>query len=276
MEKPAWKGAISFGLVNVPVSLHRAVGAEEGLSFDLLDQRDQSRVGYKKVSKKTGREVPKEDIKRGLKLPDGTYVLVDDAELKRVSPERTQRIDIDRFVHAEEIDALQYDRPYYVAPAPKSEKGYALLRETLAKTKRVGIATIVLHTKQYVAALYPRDLALVLYLLRYDQDVLEPKELDLPPKDLKASHVSPAELNMAEQLVEGMTGPWKPAEFRDTYRDEVLAFLKKKAKRGDVVEADEPEKTAERPAPALDMMRLLKQSVEQQGKPKPARRSRTA
>lgn len=276
MEKPAWKGAISFGLVNVPVSLHRAVSGGEGLSFDLLDQRDQSRIGYKKVSKKTGREVPKEKIKRGLKLPDGSYVLVDDADLKRASPERTQRIDIERFVLATDIDLLSYDRPYYVAPGPKSEKGYALLRETLEKTERVGIASVVLHAKQYVAALYPRERALVLHLLRYDQDVLEPGALELPPKNLKASHVSAAELKMAEQLVKGMTGPWKPAEFRDTYRDEVLAFLKKKAKRGDVVEADELEVTGERAAPVLDMMRLLKQSVEQHGKTKPARRSRSA
>jgi DNA end-binding protein Ku len=276
MERPAWKGAISFGLVSVPVTLHRAVGSEEGISFDLLDQRDHSRIGYKKVSKRTGREVPKEEIKKGLKLPDGSYVLVDEDELKRASPERTQRIDIDRFVLAKEIDLLFYDRPYYVAPTPKYEKGYALLRETLEKTERVGIATIVLHTKQYVAALYPEGRAMVLHLLRYAQDVLEPTELDLPPKDLKASHVSTAEVNMAVQLVEGMTGPWKPEDFRDTYRDEVLAFLKKKAKSGDVVAAEEPEEGREKPAPALDMMRLLKQSVEQQGKPKPARRSRTA
>ena len=276
MERPAWKGAISFGLVSVPVTLHRATGAEEGLSFDLLDQRDHSRIGYMKVSKRTGHEVPKGEIKRGLKLPDGSYVLVDDADLKRASPERTQRIDIDRFVHAEDIDTLQYDRPYYVAPGPKSEKGYALLRETLAKTKRVGIATVVLHTKQHVAVLYPYELAMVLHLLHYDQDILDTSGLDLPPKDLKASHVSPAEIAMATQLVESMTGPWKPEEFRDVYRDEVLAFLKKKAKRGDVVETEEPEERKEAAAPALDMMRLLKQSVEQHGKAKPARRSRSA
>jgi DNA end-binding protein Ku len=276
MERPAWKGAISFGLVSVPVTLHRAIGAEEGLSFDLLDARDRSRIGYRKVSKKTGREVPKEEIKRGLRLPDGSYVLVEDDDLKRANPERTQRIDIDRFVAADEIDPLQYDRPYYVAPQKKSEKGYALLREALERTQRVGIATVVLHTKQHVAALYPRDKALMLHLLHYDQDVLSPRDLDLPPKDLKASHVSSAELGMAAQLVEGMTGPWKPAEFRDTYRDEVLAFLKAKAKRGEVVEAEEPHEAAERGTPVLDMMRLLKQSVDARRGAKPARRSRSA
>ena len=174
--------------------LHRAVGAEEGLSFDLLDQRDQSRIGYQKVSKKRGARCRRSRSGADSKLPDGTYVLVEDDDLKRANPERTGRIDIDRFVEADEIDPLQYDRPYYVAPQKKSEKGYALLREALERTERVGIARIVLSTKEHVAALYPRDKALVLHLLHYGQDVLEPSKLDLPPKDLKSSHVSTAEL----------------------------------------------------------------------------------
>lgn len=264
-----WKGSISFGLVNVPVVLHTAEVRNE-LDFTMLDRRDHSPIGYRKVNKTTGEEVKREDIVKGYKL-NGDYVLVTDEELKRANPEKTKRIDILGFVELADIDPKYFDRPYYLEPSPKNEKPYALLREALERSGRAGIAEVVIGTREYLAAMFPRGRALILNLLRYSNELKSPEDLNLPDKNTK---VSAKEIDMAGRLIGEMAMKWKPEEFHDDYRDDVLEMIRKKAKTGvvPVEEVPKPKKKEE----VLDMMALLKKSLEQKGKKAPVKRKRAS
>ena len=274
MPRGIWKGHVSFGLVNIPVVLHPAESRDE-LDLDLLDKRDFSPIGYLKVNKKTGREVPKDEIVRGFKY-DGKYVVVTDQDLKRASPERTQRVDILSFTDAHEIDPRFYDRPYYLEPAPKQGKPYALLREALKKTGKVGIATVVIRTRQHLAALVPLDDVLVLNTLRYADELRNPDALDLPRGSLKALGISENELKMAERLIEEMVEPWNPERYKDEYEKELLAYIKKKAERGETEKVEEPEAPRPKRGEVIDIMSLLKQSVDRAGGSKKRARRKTA
>lgn len=278
MPRGIWKGHISFGLVNIPVVLHPAESREE-LDLDLLDKRDFSPIGYLKVNKRTGREVPKEQIVRGFEYEEGRYVVVTDQDLKRASPERTQRVDIRSFADAQAIDPRFYDRPYYLEPAPKQEKPYALLREALKKAGKIGIATVVIRTRQHVAALIPEDSVLVLNVLRYADELRDPDALNLPRGGVKALGISENELKMAERLIDEMVEPWDPEEHKDEYKRELLAHIKKKAERGETEAVEEPEPTAApggRRGEVIDIMHLLKQSVERAGGSRKRARRKTA
>jgi DNA end-binding protein Ku len=274
MPQMIWNGHITFGLVSIPVALYPAEDRDE-LDFTLLDKADMSPIGYRKVNKATGEEVPKERITRGFETDKGRYVIVSDADLRRASPERTQQIAITQFVDPAEVEPKYYDRPYYLEAVPKQEKGYALLRETLRKTGKMAIATVVIRTRQHLAALTAEDLVLVLDLIRYPQELRDPSRLHHPGTGLKAFGVSEKELKMAERLVEQMVEPWDPSKYRDEYRDELTAFIRKRAKAGKV---EEPE--VEEPAPqegkgkVIDIMSLLKQSVAKAEKVRPRARAR--
>ena len=184
-----WKGAISFGLVHIPVSLHTAT-AEHGIDFDWLDKRSMDPVGYKRINKKTGREIDKSHIVKGVAVEDGHYVVLSDEEIAAAYPQSTQSIDIEAFVAAHEIPFVYLDRPYYLAPIGKGAKVYALLRETLAKTQRIGLARVVIQTKQHLAALVPVGPALVLNLLRWGADIKPWTDLNLPAEGAKATGLS--------------------------------------------------------------------------------------
>ncbi len=274
MPQMIWNGHITFGLVSIPVALYPAETRDE-LDFTLLDKADMSPIGYRKVNKATGEEVPRERITRGLEYNKGRYVIVSDADLRRASPERTQQIAITSFVDPAEVEARFYDRPYYLEAVPKQEKGYALLRETLRKTGKMAIATVVIRTRQHLAALAADEQVLVLDLLRYPQELRDPTKLNLPGKGLKAVGISEKELKMAERLVEEMVEPWDPSRYRDEYREELMAFIRKRAKAGKI---EEPE--VEEPAPrkagakVIDIMSLLKRSVEKAEKSRPRARGR--
>ena len=274
MPQMIWKGHITFGLVSIPVALYPAESRDE-LDFTLLDKADKSPIGYRKVNKATGKEVPKERITRGFETAKGRYVIVSDEDLRRASPERTQQIAITSFVDPAEVDPRYYDRPYYLEAVPKQEKGYALLRETLRKTGKMAIATVVIHTRQHLAAVIAEEQVLVLDLLRYPQELRDPSHLNLPGKNSKALGISEKELKMAERLVEQMVEPWDSSKYRDEYRDELTAFIRKRAKAGKVEEPD-----VEEPAPqktkgkVIDIMSLLKQSVEKAEKGRPRARAR--
>jgi DNA end-binding protein Ku len=216
-----WKGHITFGLVSIPVALYPAESRDE-LDFTLLDKADKSPIGYRKVNKATGKEVPKERITRGFETAKGRYVIVSDEDLRRASPERTQQIAITSFVDPAEVDPRYYDRPYYLEAVSKQEKGYALLRETLRKTGKMAIATVVIHTRQHLAAVIAEEQALVLDLLRYPQELRDPSHLNLPG-NLKALGISEKELKMAERLVEQWSSPGSSKW--DEYRDELTAFI---------------------------------------------------
>ena len=258
-----WKGSISFGLVNIPVGLFSASSPDE-LSFSMLDRRDMSPIGYKKVNKATGEDVPKEDIVKGYKFGPDRFVTVEDADFKRASPEKTQRIDIVRFVDLGRIAPAYFERPYYLEPDPKAEKAYAILREAMRRSGKIGVATVVLRAKQYLAALIPQGRIMTLELLRYPDELRDPGELRAPEEDVSRLQVREEELKMAQRLIDELAGPWKPQDFRDEYRDELLAFIERKAKEGKVETAPAPEAAATAPPPA-DIMELLKRSLEQRG-----------
>jgi DNA end-binding protein Ku len=257
MPRELWKGAIQFGLVHVPVSLYPAEHRED-LSFTLLDRRDMQPVGYQRVNKSSGEEVPYEEVVKGYEYEKGEFVTVEKEDFKRANVEATQTVDIVGFIDADAIPPYYYDAPYYLAPGKHGDKGYALLRETLERAGRVGIATVVIRTRQHVAALYARDNVLVLNTLRFHDELRKVDELKVPGT-LKAAKVQPKELDMAERLVEDMSIEWKPESFRDTYREDLMKFIE--AKAAGKVEKKPRGKRAPREAEIIDFSKLLEKSL---------------
>jgi DNA end-binding protein Ku len=262
MPSKLWTGSISFGLVNIPVSLVTAE-QRDGLDFTLLDKRDSSPIGYQKISKRTGKPVPGDRIVRGVEQTNGRYVVVSDTDLRRASPERSQRIDILAFVEATAIPPLYFDRPYYLEPARGGERGYALFREALRRSGKLAVASVVVKTRQYLAAVLVHDRILVLDVVRYASELRDPSKLRLPGTALKALRISDRELKMAERLVDEMTEDWEPEKYHDEYRDELLAFIKKRGRAGQLTSAPETEeKPAKRKrAEVIDIAELLERSL---------------
>jgi DNA end-binding protein Ku len=271
MPRVLWKGAITFGLVNIPVSLHSAE-QRETLDFTLLDRRNFAPVGYKRVNKKTGREVAWEQIVKGYEYSKGRYVALSDEDFKRANVEATQTVEIVSFVDAADIAPVYFDTPYYLSPGKRGEKGYALLRETLRRSGKAAVANVVVRTRQYVAVLLPVGSMLVLNTLRYADEIRSADDFELP-REAKAS---PREVEMALKLVKDMSEKWKPGKYHDTYRDDLLARIQKKVKAGEtreIAEPEEEEKTPRKGAEVIDLMALLKRSVEEGARPRkrPAR-----
>lgn len=265
MPRVLWKGAISFGLVHIPVGLY---SAEKRNSFDLtmLDRRNMKPVGFKRYNKATGKEVPWEQIVKGYEYEKEQYVVLTDDDFRRANVEATQTVDILRFIDGDEIAPMYFETPYYLAPERRGEKGYALLRETLKKTHKVAIANVVIRTRQYVAAVLPLDELLVLNTLRYANEVKSADELNVPTKNLKTMGVTAKETEMATKLVEEMTGTWNPKEYHDTYHEDLLKLIDKRIKAGQARFIATPEVEEENTRPAkgkvVDLMALLKRSVE--------------
>jgi DNA end-binding protein Ku len=267
MPRVLWKGAISFGLVHIPVGLHSAE-KRNTLDFTLLDRRDFSPVGYKRVNKATGEEVSWDQIVKGYEYEEGSYVALSEEDFRRANVEATQTVDILSFVDARDIAPIYLDTPYYLSPGKRGEKGYALLRETLKRSGKAAIANVVIRTRQYVAMLIPVGPMLVLNTLRYADEIRSIDEFELP-EDAKASA---KEVDMALRLVKEMSEKWDPSRYRDTYREDVLARIEKKVQAGETRQVAEPGE-AEAPKPkgaeVIDLMALLKRSVEKEGgKPK--------
>jgi DNA end-binding protein Ku len=267
-----WKGAITFGLVHIPVGLHMAA-SEQGVDFDWLDKRSMDPVGYKRINKRTGREIDKDDIVKGVKYEDGKYVIISPEEIEAVFPKTTQTISIERFIDARELPFIFLERPYYVAPINKSDKVYSLLRETLAATGKIGLAKVVIATKQHLAALVPSGSALVLTLLRWGDEVKPLDSLDLPPAG--RSTASAAELKMAKQLVQEMSGKWDPDDFKDEFRIQVMKLVEKKAKAGEAKTVLEAEEDAPPTGEVIDLTELLKRSLKGGIKPAPKPSAKT-
>jgi DNA end-binding protein Ku len=261
-----WTGSISFGLVNIPVSLVTAEQRDE-LDFTLLDKRDSSPIGYQKISKRSGKPVPADRIVRGVEQTNGRYVIVSDADLRRASPERTQRIDILAFVEAPAIPPLFFDRPYYLELARGGERGYALFREALRQSGKVAVASVVLKTRQHLAAVLVHDRVLVLDVLRYASELRDPSKLRVPGTNLKALRIPDRELKMAERLVAEMTEDWDPKQYHNEYRDELVAFIKKRGRAGQLATVPETpeEPTTRKRADIIDIAELLKRSLAKTG-----------
>lgn len=268
MPRVLWKGAISFGLVHIPVGLY---SAEKRNSFDLtmLDRRTMKPVGFKRYNKETGEDVSWDDIVKGYEYEKDRYVVLTEDDFKRANVEATQTIEILSFVDEDEIPSMYFETPYYLAPDKRGHKGYALLRETLKQTRKVALANVVIRTRQYVAALMPMGDVIVMNTLRYANELRGIDELEVPSGNLKAVGVNPREIEMARKLVDGMTAKWNPDEYRDTYHEDLLALIEKRVQAGQTeVITELSEEGEERPAKGevIDLMALLKRSVETKGK----------
>jgi DNA end-binding protein Ku len=266
MPRVLWKGAISFGLVNIPVGLYPAEKKKE-LSFSMLDKRDLAPVGYKRVNKETGREVPWEQVVKGYEYEKDRYVVLSDEDFRRANVEATQTVDIVSFVEAAQIEPIYFETPYYLAPLKRGEKGYVLLRDTLKRSGKAGIANVVIRTRAHIALVTPMEEALGLVVLRYADEIRSVDELGLD-EALKKARPSPKEVDMALRLVEGMSEKWDPERYRDTYREDILARVAAKVKAGQTEEITEPgaEERPAKGADVIDLMALLKRSVEEKGR----------
>lgn len=266
-SRTLWKGAITFGLVHIPIALHPAT-SEQGLDFDWLDKRSMDPVGYKRINKKTGKEIEKENIVKGIEFEDGEYVILSPEEIEAAYPKTTQSIELEAFVPAADIPFIYLDRPYYVSPINKGAKVYALLREVLHKTGKAGIARVVIQTKQHLAALIPVGPLLVLNLLRWGDEIRSFKELALPPAGVKAANLSDKEMKMGEQLVQDMSGEWNPEEFTDSFKEQIMKLVKEKVKAGktESVTPLEPMESTGQSATIYDLTELLQRSLSK-GKP---------
>jgi len=256
-----WKGAISFGLVHIPVGLHTAT-TESGVDFDWLDKRSMDPVGYKRINKRTGKEIDKDNIVKGVEYEDGKYVIVSPDEIADAYPRTTQTIEIQQFVDATDVSFVYLERPYYVAPINKGHKVYALLRDTLAKTGKIGIAKVVIQTKQHLAALIPSGDALVLNLMRWGDEVKSAEGLDLPKAGAKNMTPSASELKMAKMLVEDMSGQWDPEQYQDEFKAAVMELVEKKARAGKTETVIEPQEESPTYADnVIDLTELLQRSL---------------
>lgn len=262
MARGIWSGAISFGLLNIPIAVMSAK-EEERLSFKMLDKRNKAPIGYKQYNKATGREVERKDIEKVYEYKKNQFVIITEEDFLKASPKATKTIDIEDFISLDEVDVLLFEKPYYLVPGKNGEKGYVLLRKILEETSKVAIAKFVLRSKQHLVAVMARDEYLVLEVLRFAHEIQETSEATfLDDFDLKKENISPRELKAAKVLVDEMTAKWKPEQYKDTYQDELLKYIKKKIKTGDVEEnikfEDEVQDTDTN---VLDLLPFLQKSL---------------
>lgn len=264
MPRPLWNGMISFGLLNIPVSL---IAAEKRVDvhFRMIDSRNNQPIRYERVNAETGDEVPWKDIVQAFEYEKGSYVVLSDEEIKRAAPEGKESIDIEAFVDRDEIDTVYFEKPYYLMPGKKAEKGYVLLRELLRKKNRAGIGHVIIRTRRYLCAVMPLENMLVLNLLRFAQEVVPLENFDLPTRDLEKYRISARELDMAGELVDSMTLEWQPSSYVDDYRDRLAEIVEKRlaSKEGIIHESPEREEEHEQATTnVVDFMALLEKSLE--------------
>lgn len=272
MPRTIWKGAITFGLVNIPVAL-RAASRDRSLDFDWLDRRDMAPVGYKRINKRTGEAIASEDIVKGYEYENGQYVLMTDEDFKRANPRATQSVDILAFVDVREITPDYFVTPYYLEALRRGEKGYALLREVMRRSGRVGVASVVMHSKQHLAALLVQGPWLKLNTMRFPDELLPPHEMvEVDDKALgDLSGAAGRELDMAQRLVDEMTVAWNPSAYRDTYREDLLKRIEARIEAGETHElAPAVAETAPEGAQIIDLMTALRESLARKGAEKGA------
>jgi DNA end-binding protein Ku len=269
MARTIWKGAISFGLVTIPVSLYPVKDARNNVSFHMLHRDDLRRVHNKRVDDE-GHEIPYSDVVKGYEYEKDQYVVVTDADLKKANVEATQSIDIMQFVDGKKIDLTFFDTPYYTEPAKAGRRAYALLRETIKRSGRVGVAKIVIRQRQHLCVVMADGPVLLAYTLRWPYQLRKPTDLDLPSEDLDDLAVTSQELKMAKQLVDAMAGEWTPEQYHDTYREDLLKMIDEKVKSGKVTAP--PQRKPPEGAEVVDIMALLRRSVEERQGPSGAKR----
>lgn len=263
MARGIWSGAISFGLLNIPVAVMSAK-EEERLSFKMLDRRNNSPIGYKQYNKLTGKEVDRKNIEKAYEYKKNQFVLITEEDFLKANPKATRTIDIEDFVSLDEVDILLFEKPYYLVPGKNGEKGYVLLRKILAETKKVAVAKFILRSKQHLVAIMARGDYLILEMLRFSHEVQELHEAEfLDEFDLKKVKVSSKEMKAAKVLVDEMTAKWEPDQYKDTYQDELLKYIKKKVKAGDIEDVEVPsEGIKETNTNVVDLMPFLQKSLQ--------------
>ena len=264
MARAIWKGGISFGLVNIPIALYPATRREE-LKFRLLRKSDLSPVNYKRVAEKDGKEVSWEQIVKGYEYDKGRYVVLKDEDFQRVDLEATQTVDIQDFVDQEEIDPMFFYKPYYLEPQKGGDKAYALLRDALKDSGKVGIAKVVIKTRQYLAGVKPEDGVLVLELMHFADELADPEKLHVPKK----TEVGKREMDMAKSLIDSMSSKWNPEKYKDDYREALMEVIEEKVEAGGK-EIEEKPKKAFKPTKVIDLVSVLQKSLEETGGKKKA------
>jgi DNA end-binding protein Ku len=270
MARAIWKGSISFGLVNIPIALYPATRREE-FQFRLLRKSDLSPVNYKRVAEKDGKEVPWDQIVKGYEYEKGKYVILKDEDFQRVDLEATQTVDIQDVVEQEEIDPIFFYKPYYLEPQKGGDKAYALLRDALKDSGKVGIAKVVIKTREYLAGVKPEDGVLVLELMHFADELADPGKLHVPKK----TEVGKREMYMAKSLIDSMSSKWNPGKYKDDYREALMEVIEEKVEAGGK-EIEEKPKKAPKPTKVIDLVSVLQRSLEQTGakKKKPAKSRR--
>lgn len=262
MPRAMWKGAISFGLVTIPVGLVSAQERGSEIAFHNLDKNTMSRVKQKRVSEASGEEVAWDDVVKGYEYEHGHYVVLEPSEIEAANPRATHTIDIVAVVCRDCIDPPYFDKPYYVVPEAVGRKPYALLREVLRAHGQIAVARVVIRTRQYLAALFPVGDALVLDLLRYASELADVSALDLPPADREQVGITDTEYELAEQLIGALEQEWNPDAYKDTYRNDLLDLIKRKVEEGGALITEMPGKPAVEGGEVVDIMELLRRSVD--------------
>jgi DNA end-binding protein Ku len=267
MARPIWTGNLSFGLLNVPVSLMPGTRSTD-LSFRMLDARDRKPIRYERVNAETGEEVPWKDIIKAFEYDKGSYVVIEKEDIASAAPETHESVEIEAFVDVDAIDIRYFEKPYVLVPGKKAEKGYVLLRETLAKAKKVGVARVVIRTREYLCAVRPLGEALVLVMMRYPQELVDPDDYKLPQGKSGDYRVTAKEIEMATQLVESMATEWSPDDYHDEFRERLSGIIRKRIKQKGATTkvVDESEETREGAATnVVDFVALLQKSLRDKG-----------
>ena len=265
--RPIWSGTLSFGLLNIPVSLMSGERRTD-IHFRMLDARDNSPIRFERVNAETGEEVPWKEIVKAFEYDKGSYVVLQPEDIKSAAPESHNAVEVEAFIDASAIGPRFFEKPYVLVPGKKAEKGYVLLRETLKKAKKIGVARVVIRTREYLSAVMPLGDALVLILMRYPQEIVDPGEYKLPTGKASAYRIAPKELEMATQLVDSMASTWKPEAYHDEFRARLSEIIRKRIKqKGKTTKVlDEQEEAAEGTATnVVDFVALLQKSLGEKG-----------
>ena len=267
MPRPIWKGYITFGLVNIPVILYSAEKKFD-IQFKLIDSRDQAKIRYMRINENTGEEVPWSNIAKGYEYDDHSYVMLKETDIKAISGEHSKTIDITSFVEKNNLDYMDFEKPYYLVPDKKGEKGYVILRDTLKATKKMGICKVIIHTREYLAALMPHADALILNVLRYHQELRQASEFELPTASLKTYKITPKEMDIAKQLVASMTTKWSPEDYHDEFREALQQWIEEKIQYASKGKTPPHKKTKASHAKnnVINFVDLLKKSLEENKK----------
>ncbi len=267
MAKSIWSGYVSFGLVAIPVTIY-PVEEKDNLHFHLLDSRDKSRIKYQRVNAESGEEVPWDLVEKAYEFDKNNYVIVDEDAFQKASKNAFKSIEIEAFIDLDKVDLLYFDKPYYLRPDSKNNKAYVLLREALERSHKAGVAKAVIRSREHLTLIFPHENALILYSIRFSENIREEQALNFPNQDLKTYRISEQEVKMAISLIENMSADWIPQKYHDEYRKKLMKWIQDKIP----AEPENNVKKAQRSArhqEVVDFMQLLKNSMNKKSKQNP-------